>query len=265
MSIRPWVAALALLLVFGAGVSADEGEPGPKRLKVLFVGNSYTWRLPESIAKLAKSGKRLLIFKAIHPGGCKLKNHCEDGAVFKALKQKRWQRVVFQEQSQIPSFPAAQRRIDMDPFALRLCDAARERGARPLLFLTWGRRDGDTRNFPKDDFTAMQKRLEAGIEAVARKSGAEVVPVGRAWAEAIGAGWGQSLYAADGSHPSAAGLYLNAAMFYAHLFGASPVGLKERGGLKRTEAKRIQALAARVALAAPEPREPESRPERPAK
>jgi hypothetical protein len=155
------VTALLLTCALPRGLGAD--EQAPRSLKVLFVGNSYTWRLPESIAKLAKSGKRRLVFRAIHPGGCNLKRHCEDGAVFKALKQKRWQRVVLQEQSQTPSFPEAQRRRDMNPFALRLCEAARARGAKPLLFLTWGRRDGDRHNFEKDDFKAMQGRLEAGI------------------------------------------------------------------------------------------------------
>jgi hypothetical protein len=53
-----------------------------------------------------------------------------------------------------------------------------------------------------------------------------------------------NLYDADGSHPSAAGSYLAACVFFRTLFGKSPVGAAVHGGVAPEEGELLQRAAA---------------------
>jgi len=117
-------------------------------------------------------------------------------------------------------------------------------GAEPKLFMTWGRRDGDSLNPARyPDFPTMQGHLATGYTAFATaiaEAGhpVEVVPVGMAWQHiydshtAVGEDPQDSgalfsrLYSGDGSHPSVLGSYMASLMFYAAFTGQSPVGLE---------------------------------------
>lgn len=59
---------------------------------------------------------------------------------------------------------------------------------------------------------------------IARELKALVAPVGLAWQSILKLDWGTELYHQDGSHPSAAGTYLAACVFYATLTGMNPEG-----------------------------------------
>lgn len=141
-----------------------------------------------------------------------------------------WTVAVLQEQSQIPGFPMSSSAfVASRTAAAELAALGAARGARVVLYQTWGRRDGDDTNpalYP--DFTAMQDRLSAGYAALAsaaRDAGADVrvAPVGEAFraihdAEATPldpASLFSRLYGADGSHPSLAGSYLAACVIAA--------------------------------------------------
>jgi len=52
------------------------------------------------------------------------------------------------------------------------------------------------------------------------------------------------LWAWDGTHPSTAGSYLDACMFYAALTGRSPVGNPYTAGLDPSQARFLQQVAA---------------------
>jgi hypothetical protein len=117
-------------------------------------------------------------------------------------------------------------------------------GAIPVLFVTWGRRDGDKQNakvFPDDTMEAMQMRLTAGYKDAAEAAGEVIlVPVGPTWLKAKEAGKLDALFAKDGSHPANDGVYLSACVFYATFYG-TPVahatdgdrGLAEIAGPQR--------------------------------
>jgi hypothetical protein len=93
----------------------------------------------------------------------------------------------------------------------------------------------------------MQERLAYGYSEVGRQLNVRVVPVGRAWAEAIRRAPGFDLWADDGRHPSRRGSYLTACVFYAALADRSPVGNKFTGGLSFAEATFLQGVAWDVA------------------
>jgi len=151
--------------------------------------------------------------------------------------------VVLQEQSQIPSFDPIYRAKEFDPYVSLLTQKISAAGARPLLFLTWGYRNGDRRNLPDDTFAAMQTRLYSGYWDAARSTGAAIAPVGLAWSEAVASRPQLDLWASDGKHPSRLGSYLAACVFYATLTGRSPVGDTFTDGLNESDARFLQSVA----------------------
>lgn len=191
-------------------------------LRVLFVGNSYSFQIPKVFEKLAKTeGKRIEVSQ-MTKGGWTLEKHAASQETLGKISKGKWDVVVLQEQSMIPAFPEEQRNPQMNPPAKKLADAVRTAGAVPVFFLTWGRRDGDKQNaavFPNDTYAAMQKRLFAGYRSAARQAGdAYVVPVGVVWAMLRLVKNDEGLYANDGSHPAPRGNYLAACVFFSAFY-----------------------------------------------
>lgn len=214
-------------------------DPGPV-LKLLFIGNSYTsyHGLRNIVDDLAT---QLGIFTDVQTsartaGGRRLPQHEAEAASGGTLASlldpsnpnNDWDAVIIQEQSQIPGFPESN--TDRVGFmnAVADLDARVEAvGAETALFMTWGRRDGDSINpglYP--DYQTMQDRLSAGYyEAAAQASRPDrrvhVIPVGEAWNvvhDRDNTDF-RSLYAGDGSHPSFDGSYLTALVMLNRLLG----------------------------------------------
>jgi hypothetical protein len=195
-----------------------------KELHVLFIGNSYSFKIPEQFEKLARAERHKLKVEREAKGGWTLAKHAASQQTLDRIAQGKWDIVVLQEQSQIPSFSESQRQRKMYPAAKSLAAAIREAGAIPVFFLTWGRKDGDQQNtqaFPNDTYAAMQERLTQGYETAAKHAeDAWVVPVGNIWATVRSEGKDDNLYVDDGSHPSATGNYLGACVFYTTFYDA---------------------------------------------
>jgi hypothetical protein len=190
-------------------------QPQPS---VLFIGNSYSFGVPAAFKKLAAAhGKTLRIGHSTY-GGWSLAQHAAHPFTLQKISEGKWDIIVIQEQSEIPAKPALLRNPAMFPPLQILVKAAREHGAIPILYQTWGRRDGDPKR-RKDSFQAMTRRLRQGYEAAAKNAGGLViVAAGDAWLREIEAGRGQQLFCADGSHPTAQGNELTAKCFYQVLF-----------------------------------------------
>jgi len=124
-----------------------------------------------------------------------------------------------------------------------LADVIRRRGAEPLLFVTWAHRTGDRRNVAGDTYSAMQARVDAGYLEAARAAQSAIAPVGAAWREALERRPHLSLWAADGTHPSPAGSYLAACVFYSVLTRKSPVGNSFTAGLQPSLARFLQRVS----------------------
>jgi hypothetical protein len=229
LSRRLFLAALALVT---AVAPAFPGE-GPKPVRVLFIGNSYTYYndLPGMLAALARAGKQPpLVHERETPGGYTLEKHWMDGKALKKLAAGKWDYVVLQEQSLRP----LRDRARMFEYAHKLDDEIKRHGARTLLYQTWARQDA-----PEKQPELSRAHLDLGKELKAR-----VVPVGMAWEWALKEAPKLALHVADKSHPSKAGTYLAACVFYATLYGKSPEGLPgDIGGLPDAEARRLQAVA----------------------
>jgi hypothetical protein len=216
--------ALITLLVLSTGIFGREIPSKPPSIRVLFIGNSYTYfnNLPEIFAKLAEAGHQSRVeIRMEAPGGWRLKDHWEKGAALKALHEERWNYVVLQEQSTlgINYFLEGRPRISSDaffrPYAKKWAAEIRKAGAIPVFYLTWARKAT-----PED-----QGALNYFYIHAARENGALVAPVGIAWAQVRQEQPAIELFFPDGSHPSPTGSYLAACTVYATLFHQNPAGL----------------------------------------
>ena len=107
----------------------------------------------------------------------------------------------------------------MVPAVMKLAERIRDRGGVPVLYQTWGRRDGDSQR-AGDDFHAMSARLREGYRTAAEKAGGlPIVPVGDVWEREVSAGRGDRLFQPDGSHPTRTGDHLTAEVFCGQFFG----------------------------------------------
>lgn len=210
---------------FPAFAQVKAAAPGQRELRVLFIGNSYTWfnNLPHLVTALAESAHeaRPLRTAMLVGGGFTLRNHWDAGAAVSAIQENSWDYVVLQEQSMLGSAaPAVNGVPRIDPrlfhdYARRFDAAIKQAGAKTVFFLTWARQD----------FPELQSVLNKAYLSIAKELGDRVAPVGPAWKEAIDARPRLDLHQRDRSHPTPAGSYLAACVFYATLYGESPEGL----------------------------------------
>ncbi|BDS07805.1 hypothetical protein NT6N_28450 [Oceaniferula spumae] len=216
---------------------------GAKTLRVLFIGNSYSFQIPKVFGKIAEAEGKSVEVEQMTRGGWTLAKHAAAKKTLAKINEKKWDVVVLQEQSQLPAFPEAQRSKAMYPAAKSLADAVRANGAVPVLFLTWGRQDGDKQNaarFPNDTYQAMQQRLVEGYRNASQHAGGLcIIPVGDIWSEARTQGKDKNLYAKDGSHPAKTGNYLGACVFFTAFYDQ----VVERVDDKRADAAEMAKLA----------------------
>ena len=197
---------------------AERVRSSPK-LAVLFVGNSYSFGVPKAFSKTATGHGKSVRAGHSTNSGWSLKIHSTNAGTLKKIREGHWDIVVIQEHSEIPALPPRKRDAAMFPPLRSLVTEVRKCGAVPVLYQTWGRRDGD-RNLRHDDFYAMNARIRQGYQAAAANAGnLVVVPVGDAWERETRAGHGQELFMEDGSHPTPFGNQVTAQAFYQTFYG----------------------------------------------
>ena len=244
---------LAWLSLLAAGCGPSQRAPGADGasgpLRVLFIGNSYTYShdMPRMVQQLAAAAgeRRPLQFEMETPGGESLEGHWKKGAALQKIRRGGWDLVVLQEQSLRPIEGP-----DLMHEYARLFDAEiRKAGARTVFYLTWARKHMPDR----------QGDYNAAYLAIGRELAALVAPAGMAWARAAAENPACLLYEDDKSHPRPVGAYLTACVFYATFYGRSPAGLPvtikpdqvAAAGLKEADLARLQAVAWETVRAVP--------------
>jgi hypothetical protein len=179
---------------------------------VLFVGNSFTARndLPGLFAALAAAAGRPFRHHLVYAGGASLRAHWNAGHAARLIEGGRFNTVVLQEQSTLPVKNAARMHENVRLFDGRI----RAAGAATVLYMTWARRAEP----------ASQAAITEAYTEIGQELGATVVPVGTAWARFLRAHDRPVLHDRDGSHPTPAGSYLAACVFFGALLKATPVG-----------------------------------------
>ncbi len=182
-------------------------------LRVLFVGNSYTYfeNLPQMVSVLSEKTGTILLTRKVTVGGAKLSEHWRGARGLTSreeISNGNYDIVVLQEWS----LGTVNEKDSAEYYLGLFSSLARDKGARPYYYLTWAREKS-----PEQQETISRVYREA-----AETNGAKVVPVGEAWAAARAERPDFRLYFPDGSHPSELGTYLAACVFVASLTGELP-------------------------------------------
>jgi hypothetical protein len=193
-----------------------------QQLNVLFIGNSYTYAndLPGTLVQLAAAMGDQVNVDSKSNGGFTFQMQAQDPVTYQKINAQAWDYVVIQGQSQEPSFPYQQVNTQSLPYAMQLADSvyANHSCAQVNYFMTWGREVGDPQWDSINTFHKMNARLRDAYLRIADSSMASVSPVGVAWRYIRDTQPSIQLYVGDGSHPSVAGTYLAASVFYVSLF-----------------------------------------------
>jgi len=221
---------ISIVVFLGVGVGhapvfaqAPDAEPRVP-IRVLFIGNSATYvnNLPDMLEGLAKSttGSPLILAEMVAKPAATLQQHWEEGQAVAKIRQRSWDYVVLQEQTSL-GFTLIDGQISInDPrffhtYARLFDREIKEAGAHTVFMLTWARK-----SLPEQ-----QAALNTAHSKIADELGATLIPVGPAWQALSQQRPDLNLYMEDGGHPSPAGSYLAACLFYATLLGKSPLGL----------------------------------------
>lgn len=244
---------LTLLLVVAAFFSATVSA---KHRKVYFIGNSYTYSnsMPDMLKNFALAMGDTVTWAMSAPGGHTFNQHTTNSTTLSGITSQSWDVIVLQEQSQLPSFSPAQVATDVYPYARRLDSTIDEQDSciETMFMMTWGRKNGDAANCPSYPvictYAGMQQRLRESYMQMAFDNHASVSPVGAAWKVVVDSFPAIDLYSPDESHPSVAGSYLQACVFYASIFHKSTQGNTYLGGLSASVAATLQRIADKVVL-----------------
>jgi len=229
------------------------GETSPKKLKVLYVGNSYTSGLPIRVKKLAQSQGLTLKYQQAVRGGYTFAKHSKGDAA-KKIKQGGWDVVVLQEQSLFPTFSHNYICGQSQKWAKELANLVKTHNpdARIVWYQTWGRRDGIESKYewvcPScKTFEAMQDVLTSTYSTYACEfKPGNIAPVGEAYRifKNDYPDEFNDLYSRDGSHPSSGyGRYLGGCVHFSTLFGQPCTGNSYTNGLSVENATNIQTIA----------------------
>jgi hypothetical protein len=203
---------------------------------VLFVGNSFIYynnSLHNHYKALVGSSKNQFdiqpVTRSMTISGAYLPEHA--AGLPSVLAGENWDVVILQGNSLGPITEAT-----AGPFreaATRYSKMVREQNGRPVLFMTWAYAD-------RPEMTA---QLNAAYTDMGRELGAQVVPVGLAFATVTDERPDIVLRMDDARHPTLAGTYLAACTFFAAFFNQSPEGLEYSAGLDTSDAEFLKKIA----------------------
>lgn len=208
---RRFHSSLIFLLFLPAILFSQKNEPD----KILFVGNSFTymWNMPQMVEAMAKNQGVSLETAQSTVGGSNFKQHWEKEKNTKTrdlLKDKSWDYVILQGYSS-GTIDNPER---FTTYGTKLIDLVKEKGAEPLLFMTWA----------YDYNPLMQNTISSSYIELGMKTDAKVVPVGNIFMEVQKIRPNLKMYF-DEKHPSSAGSYLIALIYYKYLTGKTVLGI----------------------------------------
>jgi hypothetical protein len=219
--------------VFGACAAAQAPDRSAAA-HVLFVGDSFTYTqggLDTHVAKLAAAASPPIAVttdKAVQ-GGAFLKVLWELGSPVKAIDTGAFDTVVLQDD--IPETNPDYFR----EYATKFVQEVRRHNGRPVLLMAWA--------YDRLGWISM-KEIAALHRDLGRQLDVDVAPVGLAWQRAAAARPALDMYGPDREHPSIHGMYLEACVVFATVYGRDPAGINYApAGVSAEEAAFLQRVA----------------------
>jgi hypothetical protein len=224
-----------------------------QKISVLFVGNSFTYvnNMPTMLAEIAKSLGDEVETDLAAPGGYTFAKHANDPATLAKIKSRAWTYVVLQEQSQLPTAPMQMFNALTLENAVKLNNIihAANPDTKTVFYETWGFENGDPANCKVMPdvctYNDMQRIVDTRYTLLAQQTGALLARVGEAWWQVRFLHPEIELYASDGKHPSVAGSYLVACVFYTFFFN-KPLAGASLLGVQADTANILQTIAQQV-------------------
>lgn len=199
------ILAILLTSVFS---QAGLAQTNKDTLKVLFVGNSYTYfeNLPQIVSIISDGTNTKLQTKKSTAGGAWLHDHWKGNKWLKTkemIETEGFDIVVIQENSMgtIKAPDTTQK------YAKLFCNFIKKNGAEPIIYQTWARK-----MVPQ-----YQEPINKAFAVIAKENKVNISPIGKAWAQAMKLRPDIELFSPDGSHPSRLGTFLTACVFVATL------------------------------------------------
>jgi PKD repeat protein len=219
-------------------------------LSVLFLGNSYTSynNLPQLVKSLSTSAGKTLNIDSNMPGGIPVSGHVNDATSIAKIKQGKWDYVVIQEQSQIPTIDFY-RYNDMYPAFTDLKALIEQYNpcAKIITYMTWGRRFGGQQCDPSGtncspvftNFNHMQDSLTSAYLEISKQLKTQCAPVGVTWQNILN-DTTLVLHSGDNSHPNIDGSYVAALTIFSSIWKQGTSGLNYTASLSNKLAQYYQ-------------------------
>lgn len=211
---RKVLRALCLILLLGNFPAHSQ----PDTLRVLFVGNSFTFfnNLPQMVSAMAASQDVAIFTRQSTVGGSNLEQHWkgERGTKTMAmLDSADWDYVVLNNHS----LSAIEDPDGFLEYGRKFAEHIRNKGAKPVFMMTWAYKSNPL----------MQKEISERYAQLAAETRSDYVPCGPLFASARQ--WRPDLEMFfDDKHPSPNGTYLLALAFYKFLSGKTVMGIPHR-------------------------------------
>jgi hypothetical protein len=205
--------SLFLFVLVGLFTLQTSLQAQQKELKVLFVGNSYTYgnNLPHIVSILSEGTSTKLITKKSVIGGAHLWEHWNGDRDLKTreiIRDGDFDIVVLQDHS----MSAIETPDSTLKYVRLFAEYIDQSGGRTYLYNTWARK-----KVPQFQPVIDEVYTRAAFdEKIIR------VPVGSAWDRAMDIRPSIELYTNDGSHPNALATFLTACMFVRAITGELP-------------------------------------------
>jgi hypothetical protein len=267
---KPSIVSLLLIsLVAGCGASPSDSTAdvttlnvaGAKCqnstvLKVLFVGNSYTFvnNMPSLFKDLACDAGYNVEVTAATKGNYRFLNHASDASTLGAIDSRQWDFVILQNHSLIPSHRPADVTTTSLPHTLTLANAIslNNTATQIIYFVSQGREKGDIQNCPGYPlvctFAGHTAALITGYGIYQTFTGGQLALAGSAWEMVVddtNAPFDSGdLWASDNSHPELLGSYLTTCVLFATVFNQSPLGLVTPDDITEAHASYLQQTSA---------------------
>ena len=234
-------------------IVVPEIKPGAKPKRILFIGNSFSFynngihnHLGSLIRGAGEWQNRQNRLRLSTLSGGHIQEHRADLAFVLNDSAQNWQAIVLQGHSNEPI--SSKKNEDFVLATTRAIQQIKAKGIQPILFMTWGYKSKPNMGA---DLANIYTKLANDLDVL-------VVPVGLAFAEVernlkhielfvpdvLGVNkQAQLTYRKDWKHPSEAGTYLAACVFYATLYQRSPEGLVFTGKLDKDTALALQKVS----------------------
>jgi hypothetical protein len=193
-----------IILFFSVAITAQK-----KAIKVLFVGNSFTYynNLPQVVSAMAKSQDLIIDTRHSTAGGASLQDHWKrqkGTQTRKMIKDENWDYVVFNNHS-LSTINAPKTFLK---FSKKFANLVRKKGAEPVFMMTWAYKSNPL----------MLPTIVKMYKELSELTNSDYVPCGPLFANSMKYRPNLELFH-DDKHPSPNGTYLLGLAFYKYFTG----------------------------------------------